>query len=198
PLNVGDTNYDPLFAFGYGLKYGQPGDMRKLSEVRPPSSATGSDGIYFVRGALPPGWNLVPNGGAMVRAVDRRGQEDARRVSFTGPGPQSFTLKTVQPIDLSRETNAQLSLVFEYRVDTAPAAPVSVALDGVSVPVTGAMKKVGTWRSLAIPLGCFKRPGNDLSQVTVPFALMAEGRFTVAISDIRVASAAIPQGRCSF
>jgi beta-glucosidase len=32
PLNVGDENYDPLFAYGYGLTYGDRGDMPKLLE----------------------------------------------------------------------------------------------------------------------------------------------------------------------
>ncbi|HYC95050.1 MAG TPA: glycoside hydrolase family 3 N-terminal domain-containing protein, partial [Sphingomicrobium sp.] len=143
PLNAGDANYDPLFAFGYGLKYGQPGDVPTLSEDRPPPSATGADGVYFARGATPPGWRLAPSGGASVRAIDRRGQEDTRLVTFTGAGPQSFALTATQPLDISRETNAQLSLTFDVRVDAAPTAPVTVAVNGKPVPITGALRKTG-------------------------------------------------------
>ena len=35
PLNVGDQGYDPLFAFGYGLRYGENGELAPLSEERP-------------------------------------------------------------------------------------------------------------------------------------------------------------------
>jgi len=199
PLNVGDANYDPLFAFGYGLKYGQPGDLPALPEERPAPSATGADGNYFVRGVLPPGWKLELVGGVAVRAIDRRGQEDSRLVTFTGPGAQTLRLTASQPIDISRETNAQLSLVFEYRVDDPPGAPVIVAIDGVAVPVTGALSgPTGTWRALAIPLGCFARSGANMSKVTAPFAITTKGKLKVAISDIRIASAAVPQERCSL
>jgi beta-glucosidase len=199
PLNVGDANYDPLFAFGYGLKYGQPGDLPLLSEARPAPSATGADGNYFVRGILPPGWKLEPVGGATARPTDHRGQEDSLLAAFTGPGEQALRLTTSQPIDISRETNAQLSLTFEYRVDVPPAAPVTVAIDGVAIPVTGALGgPTGTWQKLAIPLGCFARPGADMSKVTAPFAMATKGKLKVAISDIRIASAAVPQERCSL
>jgi len=198
PLNFGDANYDPLFAFGYGLKYGQPGDLPTLSEDRPPPSATGADGVYFARGATPPGWRLVPSGGASVRAIDRRGQEDTRLVTFTGAGQQSFALTATQPLDISRETNAQLSLTFDVRVDAAPTAPVTVAVDGKAVPITGALRKTGEWQSLAIPLGCFKNAGSDMTKVTMPFTLATAGKLTIAISDIRLASVTVPQDRCSL
>ncbi|MDP9422779.1 MAG: exo 1,3/1,4-beta-D-glucan glucohydrolase [Pseudomonadota bacterium] len=198
PLNVGDASYDPLFAFGYGLKYGQPGDLPTLSEDRPPPSATGADGVYFARGATPPGWRLAPSGGASVRAIDRRGQEDTRLVTFTGSGPQVFTLTATQPLDISRETNAQLSLVFDVRVDAAPTAPVTVAIDGKAVPITGALRKTGEWQSLAIPLGCFKTAGADMSKVSTPFTLATAGKLSIAISDIRLASVTVPQDRCSL
>src|ERR671932_1528252 len=35
PLNRGDANYDPLFAYGYGLTYGSEGHLPLLSEDRP-------------------------------------------------------------------------------------------------------------------------------------------------------------------
>jgi beta-glucosidase len=35
PLNVGDTNYNPLFPFGYGLDYAHPRDLGPLPEAPP-------------------------------------------------------------------------------------------------------------------------------------------------------------------
>jgi beta-glucosidase len=200
PLNVGDRGYDPLFPFGYGLRYGQKHQIGQLSEVAPPRSATGADGIYFARGATPPGWTLEPNGGATVKAIDRRGQEDTRLVTFTGAGEQAFTLTAAQPLDLSRETNGQLSLLVDYRVDQKPSAPVFVSLEPVRIPVAGALAgaAAGQWQTLTIPLGCFARAGADMSKVAKPFALTTTGRLQIAISDIRVASAAVPQDKCAW
>jgi beta-glucosidase len=198
PLNVGDAGYDPLFAFGYGLKYGQPGEVPVLSEERPAPSATGADGIYFARGASPPGWTLQPAGGATMRAIDHRGQEDTRLVSFTGSGEQALTLTATQPLDISRETNAQLSLTFEYRVDVAPTAPVTIAIDAVAVPITGSLARTGEWQSLAIPLSCFKRAGANMEMVSTPFALATTGKLTISVSDVRLASVTVPQDRCSL
>ena len=50
PLNRGDRDYDPLFAYGHGLTYGQAGDLPRLSEERPAGVAAGADGILFGRG----------------------------------------------------------------------------------------------------------------------------------------------------
>lgn len=200
PLNVGDADYDPLFAFGYGLAYGQPGDLPQLSEERPPRSSSGADGLYFARGALPPGWRFEPSGGATSRAVDRRAQEDSRLVAFTGAGEQALTLTASQPFDVSRETNAQLSLLIDYRVESRPTAPVLVGIDSARVPITETMRgaRIGEWKTSAIPLGCFAKAGADMSKVSAPFVLTTAGRLTLAISDIRLASATVPQDKCSL
>ena len=197
PLNVGDPGYDPLFAFGYGLRYDDTTTIPQLSEQRAPRSATGADGLYFVRGATPPGWTLRPSGGATIRNIDRRGQEDTRLVTFSGSGPQAFALTASQPLDLSRETNAQLSLLVDFRVDSKPAGAVTVAVNDTAIPVTGAMQgATGEWRTLTIPLGCFSKAGANMTKVATPFSLATAGKLTIAISDVRVASATIPQDRC--
>ncbi|MBY0419637.1 MAG: glycoside hydrolase family 3 C-terminal domain-containing protein, partial [Pararheinheimera sp.] len=51
-LNKGDTNYDPLFAYGYGLTYADTNDLGQFTEQASKVAATGSDdGIQplFVR-----------------------------------------------------------------------------------------------------------------------------------------------------
>jgi beta-glucosidase len=200
PLNRGDANYDPLFAYGYGLTFADNGDLPQLSEERPAPSASGADGVYFARGALPPGWSLVPSEGVTIRNTDRRGQEDTRLITFSGAGEQSVRLAAAQPIDISRETNAQLSLQLEYRVDSAPTAAVRVGMDGASVTVTDTLRSAprGAWRTLTVPLGCFKAAGVDMQKVSTPLVLSTSGRLTIAVSDVRIASAAVPQDRCSL
>lgn len=198
PLNRSDRGYDPLFAYGYGLSYGEDGDLPQLSEERPVGAQTGSDGLLFGRGAHPAGWSFGLSGGASTRRLDRRAQEDAIQASFTGTGEQSLMLLPAAPLDISREATGQLSLVFEYRVDTAPTGPVQIGMQGKPVPITATLRvtPVGTWQTLAMPLGCFARAGVDMRRVAMPFTLSTSGRLVISISDIRIASATVPQDRC--
>jgi beta-glucosidase len=216
PLNRGDADYDPLFAYGYGLRYGQNGNLPQLSEERPAGASAGADGVLFGRGTLPSGWSLalleeggvaVPvsgNAGATgsarlrVAGVDRRAQEDARSFTWNGSGGATARVEAGQPLDISREATGQLSLVIEYRVDTRPTAPVTLGMQGSSVPITGLLNAapLGQWQTLAIPLGCFARAGVDMQRVSVPFMISTAGRLGLSISDIRIASATVPQDRC--
>ena len=216
PLNRGDADYDPLFAYGYGLTYADDGNLAALSEDRPAGARNGADGILFGRGVLPAGWSLglreeggpsspitgnagaTGNGRLQVAGVDRRAQEDARRFTWNGSGWAAAQIVAAQPLDISREANGELSLVFEYRVDRAPTAPVTIGMETITLPIGGALRSaaVGQWTTLAVPLRCFARAGVDMSRVSTPFSIATAGRLELSVSDVRVASAAVPQDRC--
>jgi beta-glucosidase len=213
PLNRGDAQYDPLFAFGFGLTYADRGDLPALSEARPPA-ATRPDGNMFARGTLPPGWrfDLAEPGGVAVpvngnagttgaghirlSSVDRRAQEDARRIIW-GEAGGTARIAADKPIDIGRESNAQYNMVVEYRVDAAPAAAVRLGMQcGVDCAGTAAITDVlraapvGQWTTLTLPLNCFATTGLDPRRVTAPFTLTSEGALTLSISDVRLVSAA--------
>ncbi|MFN3388403.1 MAG: glycoside hydrolase family 3 protein [Allosphingosinicella sp.] len=216
PLNRGDAGYDPLFPYGFGLTYADAGNLAPLSEERPVGARTGADGVLFGRGALPEGWTLAlqdeggptavvsGNAGATastrlrVSGVDRRAQEDARRFVWDGSGLAAVQIIAAQPIDISREANGELSLVVDYRVDTAPTGPVMLGLGDQAVPITGALRgaTAGTWTTIAVPLRCFARAGVDMSRVNMPFTLATAGQLALSVSDVRIASAQVPQDRC--
>ena len=195
PLNVGDKGYDPLFALGYGLKYGQKGDLPKLSEERPRGGGL-PEGVLFGRGAVPQGWSLAfePAGGGQIKGVDRRAQEDSRQIIWSGTVPATVAIHANPPLDLSRETTGQLSMIVDYRVDSPPNAPVTLG----GVPITGVLRSapVGEWRTLTVPLGCFAAKGADMSKLGVPFAITTAGQLKLTISDVRVLSATVPQDQC--
>jgi beta-glucosidase len=130
--------------------------------------------------------------------VDRRAQEDARTFTWNGSGGASARIEAGQPLDISREATGQLSLVFEYRVDTRPTAPVFLGMQAAQLPIGGALRTapVGEWQTLAVPLGCFARAGVDMQRVSVPFTIATAGRLALSISDVRIASATVPQDRC--
>ena len=200
PLNRGDANYDPLFAYGYGLSQNDPSEVPQLSEERPEGGAAGADGVFFARGALPTGWTFAPSDGVTIRPIDRRGQEDTRLLTFTGTGEQAVRLTAVQPVDISRESNAELSLQVEYRVQAGPTDAVHVGMEGASVPVTQALRAApkNQWQTLNVPLRCFARAGADMAKITTPLVLKTSGRLTIAVSDVRLASAQVQQDRCSL
>lgn len=216
PLNRGDRNYEPLFPYGYGLTYAANGNLRRLSEERPVGASAGADGVLFGRGTLPTGWSLglMQEGGVVepvsgnagmtgggrirVSGVDRRAQEDARLFSWDGTGGAVAQITAAQPLDISRESNGELSLVVEYRVDAKPTAPVTLGMEAQSVPIAGYLRAapVGQWQMLAVPLRCLARAGVDMQRVAVPFRISTAGRLALAVSDVRIASAAVPQTQC--
>jgi beta-glucosidase len=212
-LNVGDRNYDPLFAFGYGLTYRDKGNLARLSEARPAAAGVQADGQLFARGRLPAGWTFdlaepsgvaVPvkgnagatgNGTVRIAGTDRRAQEDARRLTW-GPAGGTLRISADKTIDMARESNAQYSLVVEYRVDAAPTAPVMLGLQcgdrcGGMLPIDAALRsaKIGTWRTLTLPLRCFAEKGLDPRRVSAPLVIASDGALGLSISDVRLDSA---------
>ena len=202
PLNRGDSDYDPLFPYGFGLTYADAGDLPGLSEDRPAGAGL-PDGVYFARGALPQGWAWAFEGGPAIRSIDRRAQEDARAFVWPGADEATAVLRAKAPVDISREATGELSLVVEYRVDEAPDQPVSLWMAcgdhcGGTVPIAGLLRAtpLREWRTLTIPLRCFVRAGLDPKQVRTPFAISTTGRLSLAVSDVRIASAAVSQDAC--
>ena len=137
PLNRGDAQYDPLFAYGFGLRYADNGNLATLSEDRPAGAGLG-EGLFFSRGALPPGWRFGGDPAVQIRGVDRRAQEDARTIAWSGAG--SLYIEAAPATDISREATGELSLMFDYRVDQAPAGEVRLGMNGTSFPITGALR----------------------------------------------------------
>ncbi|HYE27810.1 MAG TPA: exo 1,3/1,4-beta-D-glucan glucohydrolase [Allosphingosinicella sp.] len=207
PLNRGDAGYDPLFAYGYGLAYGEPGDLPPLSEERPAGEDL-PEGVLFTRGALPQGWRWegAASDGArapVITAVDRTAQEDARRFAWPGGGEGTVSIVPGAPIDLSREATGELSLLLDYRVDAPPTEAVSLWMacgDNCrgTVPVAGHLRSapMGEWRTLVVPLRCFVRAGLDPKALRTPFALTTSGRLTLTVSGVRIASAVVDQNKC--
>ena len=200
-LNARDPGYDPLFKFGYGLSYAQPGKVALLDETRPAGSTTADSGIVFARGTAPTGWTVKSSGdGLTIANVDRRGQEDSRILKWSGAAA-AWTLAPPSPFDWSRETNAELALVVEARSEAV--GPVSVALATgpvpavVSIAATLAKQGPGRWAAIAIPLKCFKAPGFDAARITA-VQILGSASAAVTVSDIRLASVPGSGDGCRF
>ncbi len=217
-LNRGDESYDSLFAYGFGLTYGDDGALAELSE-EVPEGARASRKIYFARGPVAP-WELfvgddaelaVPTAGVQastgsgrvtVRAVDRQVQEDARAVEWAGGGIGRVYLQGPQAIDLSRESNGDLVLSFDLRLDRAPSAAVTLAMGegaaagGLDVTDEMASMPAGEWFPIRIRLSCFEDAGADMTRIDTPFLIATEGELALSFSDVKLASLAEGDAPC--
>jgi beta-glucosidase len=210
-VNRGDTGTPALFPYGYGLRYADNGNLGKLSEDAGTSNSTAVDTrLFFAAGKPGSGWRWVakegeqyeelPNGvgvtsGGRLRmsATDRAAQEDARRIQWSGPDVGSVALTAKTPIDLQRETNGQLSLGFDYKVEQAPAAKVAVRVEcGAgcqgAVDLTPILSTApgGEWIHARIPLLCFAKAGARMGEITQPFAVSSTGQLGLSVANIRL------------
>jgi beta-glucosidase len=206
---------NPLFPYGYGLTYASDGNLAALPEDPGTPPVTQVDArTFFIGGRPGSGWHWsaagpdsraareVPGGVGMgndgrvrLAATDHAAQEDARRLSWSGGGASMIGLAGKSPIDLQRESNGQLSLGFDYRVDQAPSAGVSVLMEcGAgcrgAVPITRQLgsSPAGQWRHLKIPLACFARSGADMSRISAPFYIATAGQLELSVGAIHLES----------
>ena len=211
--NVGQQNYDPLFAFGHGLTYADNGNLAALPEDPgiDPDADTGN--TWFVRGAPTTGMTLrlvgadgaatdvvhpaakTADGALEMSAINHQVQEGARLFAWTGEGV--VQLLANQPLDVSRETNGDVPVVLELRVDALPADPAAfVAAQcgegcGGEVAIGPALARLprGEWTRLAVPLKCLRTGGADTARLQVPFALRAAPGTRLALAGVSVSTA---------
>ena len=97
------------------------------------------------------------------------------------------------PIDIQRESNGQLSLVFDYRVDAAPQSSVSLGVQcgtGCSgaMPIEEQLRKAprGQWQQLKVLLQCFEKRGANMRSVSGPLAITSNGSLKLSIGDVHL------------
>lgn len=206
-LNVGDPDYDPLFAFGYGQSYAKPATVAMLSEVSGlAATADQNPGNWFVEGRVAHAMALVVPTGAVLqsKAIDRKAQEDARRLIWSGTGEAAVKITSAMPIDLSRESNGALAIEIDARVETVGTAPVLLAMAcghgcSASLDVAAAMRAIQGqgWKILSVPLACFSKAGIDMTKVDMPFQLSTKGVLDVAISRIALGTSGLGRAGCA-
>jgi beta-glucosidase len=216
PLQFGsDTPGKPLFPVGFGLTDASDGNLPKLPEASGlPTAAVIDNSLFFASGRTGSGWHwaVADDAGASpisrgigasdagrltLASIDKDKQEDSRRLRWSGTGQSTAEISGATAIDLTRQTNGQLSLGFDYRLEEAPSAEVTLGMAcgascGGAVPVTSALRAApqNQWRHLDVPLACFASAGEDMRRVSTPFALQTAGKLTLGIANIRLESGA--------
>ena len=188
-LNPGEKDYDPLFALNYGLTYAHGGAVGPLSEVSGVDPSIANTSTYFAKGRVPAPFAFNGDAHVVLKPVDSATlQEGAAQLAWADG--QSGTVSITGPkTNLLREVNADVQLQITYRVDRAPAAPVRLMLGTATVDATQLFAKAGPeWRTVKVPLACFRDHGGDMANVSKPFSLGTTGPFTVSVADLRLAA----------
>ena len=218
-LNIGDEDYDPLFAYGFGLNYGDVDTLGdELSEegiVFEASSAVlelfnrrpiGAYGIILEgknndRATL--NGNIASVSTLTVTCVDRDVQEDARRAVWKGEGEGLVAISTLNRQVLSDYYESDSSLVFDIKVDAAPADKAWVRIGcGPScysqVDITQELAGIvgAGWKTISVDLKCYPDAGTDFglkrtpqelfALILDPFTLVANGKLDVTFSQVRI------------
>lgn len=210
--NVGQADYDPLFAFGHGLTYADDGDLAPLPEESGIDAGATRANAWFDRGVPATGLTLrmagadgvamdvvhpaaaTADGALEMTAVNHEVQEGARLFAWSNDA--SVQLRANIPLDLVRETNGDVAVVATVRVDALPsdgrawlAAGCGEGCGG-EVPIGEALAKLprGEWVRLGVPLKCLQAAGADTGKLDMPFALRAGAGARVALAQVATGS----------
>jgi beta-glucosidase len=204
PLNQGDQDYNPLFAPGYGLKYGSHVKVGQLDAAFQ-AGGCGVTNLYPVYNQSDRAtWPLyVTSGGekvalgadlnrawtlptVKVETTQVNTQQDGKLVTWTGPA--RLEAHGAAAAALPAFATKDGALEFDTIVTQAPAAGVSVSLGSAKVDLKAALTALAGKgkQTVKIPLACFTAKGANLSQVDTPFAIDSEGALTAAFANIQV------------
>jgi len=175
PINVGDTSYDPLFKYGFGLSYRDQVDLAVLDETSPAIGCgqTGGGGTatqdleMFVQGNVAPyilyigapvNWGgiqvdeaqsaVTKLGDISVQATDVNLQLDGRKVTWTGTG-QIYSQSPTEA-DLRGYLNASGALVFDAIVGQWPEGAVKMRVD-CTYPCRGEVDATSLFSPPSVP-----------------------------------------------
>ncbi len=207
--NVGQKDYDPLFAFGFGLTYADNGDLAALPEASGVTGNEGATGVFFARGDAGPGMALrleqaagqgltvtrvpdaLPGDRLKITGVDHLAQEDGRRLAWSGNGEAAAALQSHTALDLQRESNGDLMLLTTLRVDAAPKGEAWLSVGcgvGCSAriaigPALAALPQ-GQWKRVGVPLKCLAKAGATLDAIDRPWSVVTADAMTISVSHV--------------
>jgi beta-glucosidase len=210
-LNDGDKDYAPLFATGYGLKYGRRrnvANVGKLDAVYPAGGCGVTTSYPVFNGADRATWPLYVGSGAQrealgadlnrlvtlasvkVETTQVNTQQDGKLVTWTGAG--RLEAHGAAAIKLPRFATVDGALQFDTIVTAAPRAGVRLAV-GAGAVDAGALFATMAGKgkqTVKIPLDCFVAQGADLARIDTPFSVASEGGFTAAFANIQIVGGA--------
>ena len=209
PLNYDDEDYDPLFAYGYGLSYAEPGTVGVLPEEAGIELSAKNVSEFFKAGKAAFPWALVvgdpsgkktvtttkaesPGGVVSIVSADDGVQENIRTISYNGQGKGRFEVRGT-PVDLRRENTGDMAIYMRIRPEAgAETAKVSLMMDcGTGCDPVQPLDKVlsdakaGEWTEVSVKLSCFI-DGSAMEYVSAPFAVETSDKVSFSLSDVKL------------
>ncbi len=207
-LNPRDEGYEPLFAYGYGLSYAEPGEpVGELSEDDGLARQGDADRLAIIaRGRAAgdlvlrlesgdevvtvSGPDAVTGDGALETTLDdREQQDDSRRFTWSAPA----TLRVEGAISgVAGDQVLQISYQVVDRGEGAVSLSMSCGEDcGASIDITEGVRVAEGkgWRSASLPLSCFEAGGLDLSAVDAPLVVTGPGGLEMWFDDVSIGEA---------
>ena len=206
-LNPEDAPYEPLFAYGYGLSYGDTAtNLGELSEdpgLSEDLQGNADPRTLFKRGRPGDRWSALlafegsyttlPAGatelaGLSVSRTDYEIQEDALVMSWSEPSGALYIGSFANAVDLSDAGEAGLDIVFaakvpdggEHKLAISGSCDQSGQCETVEVfTVTG-----DEWAEYRAPTACMGL--TNLEHVDIPAVIGTVEAGTVAIADVRL------------
>ena len=208
PLNVGDKNYDPLFKYGYGLRYENKTTVLVLDASYPAGGCgvTNSLPVYSQvdRSTYP---LHVQSGGQDValgldlNAVFRlptltvdtaqvNTQQDAKRLSWAGPA--KLLAQASQALPLPSFASKDGALQFDVIVAAAPQGRVGVGMEGVELDASAVFQRLAGKgkQKVTIPLACFAARGLSTAALAVPFSVSSDAPLTASFANVEIVGGA--------
>lgn len=215
-LNPWDEGYDPLFAYGFGLSYAEPGEpFVQLSEDSGVSDTAENQLVLLENGRAMSGLDLMLWGGGepvMVSGPDaatedgfvsttldeRDVQDDTRR--FTWSGDAIVRLEGGMDV-LSGDQLLHIS----YQVTDSGSGAVSLAMtcgescEG-SLDVTAGIRwaEGKGWQTASLPLRCFAEAGADLAAIDAPVTISGSEGLDLWIDDVSISDEAAENAACEL
>ncbi len=222
-VNRGDSGYDPLFPYGYGMTYLEDAAGGELATLSEDAGAleVASRAVYFEGGPVAPwrlyvgdqgNWRVAADNpitttagseNLVLKAVDRRVQEDARSARWAGEGMAAVYLRANDPVDLRREANGEMALALDVYVEEMPSGALILRMDcgdscsgAVDLTDTVAGLAPEQWSTVAVRLRCFEDAGAEMEHISTPFALATAGTAALRFSDVRLISGSEGSATC--
>ena len=207
-LNVGDKNYAPLFAYGYGLKAATRSKVGKLDTTYPQGGCGVSNSFPVFSQADRASFPLTIRSGAQtlvlgadlnstfklpgvsVQTSQVNTQQDAKLVTWTGPA--TVEARGARAMVLPAAAATRAALRFDTIVSNAPSGKVTMRMGAGSLDTTALFKRLAGKgkQTVAIPLACFQAKGTDLAKVDTPFSVSSDAAFAAAFTNIEIAGGA--------
>ena len=202
-VNIGDDDYHPLFAYGYGLSYVHSGSVAPLSEDPGLAVMDQDNSVELIaRGKTTGAWRLKlrdadgetnitdirgtsPTGQLEVVPADNKIQEDTFIASWNG---SAGLVIEGEPADFQTQVNEDQVLEILYKVIAADVGKASLAMGQAAIDVTGQLnaKSSTGWQTARIPLSCFVEQGAQMSSMDEPLVIAAEGSLKLQITSVKL------------